>query len=64
MEKTQLHIESFSKVSSGKTFKDMEKNKVMEKSAFKSWVVVVQLVLVRRSQLVGSRWCRIISRKI
>ena len=63
MEKTQFHIESFSKVSNGKTFKDREKNKVMEKSVFKLWVVVVQLVLVRRSQLDGNRWCRIISRK-
>ena len=63
MEKTQFRIESFSKVLNGKTFKDREKNKVMEKSVFKSWVVVVQLVLVRRSQLDGNRWCRIISRK-
>ena len=63
MEKTQFRTESFSKVLNGKTFKDREKNKVMEKSVFKSWVVVVQLVLVRRSQLDGNRWCRIISRK-
>ena len=63
MGKTQFHTESFSEVLNGKTFKDREKTKVMEKSVFKSWVVVVQLVLVRRSQLDGNRWCRIISRK-
>ena len=63
MRKTQFRTESFSEVLNGKTFKDKGEGKVLEKSVFKSWVVVVQLVLVRRSQLDGNRWCRIISRK-